>query len=190
MSETERATMVRNVTKRPQTYKAKRLGRLLELRYAERCYLHITTIKAIDQPSKKDVARERWHLRHAKKGGVSRAEYLTQFTTSAALAEPWVTLGMSRATYYRKLVSAMRETTVRLGPSAPPLLSGDEQPSLTRSLTPGAKPWLALGISRSTYYRRRKRDAVGVVAAGGQPRQHAATNPTHPRALRLQVAPR
>jgi hypothetical protein len=68
-------------------------------------------------------------------------------------ASPWVELGLSRASYYRKGgAKGLLSDMVSSHPSATPLLS--DMVIVQNECQP--TPWEAAGISRRTYYRRKK----------------------------------
>jgi hypothetical protein len=89
------------------------LGRRLRLTNAEREACGFWTAHPVDMSAedlkefKKAKRRTRMSARRAKKGGLSRAAYLVK---CKATPKPWVALGMSRATYFR------RRKHVRRGP--------------------------------------------------------------------------
>jgi hypothetical protein len=99
-----RALTARTIAK-PIKWSADKLGRRLNLTEAERQRLRITTIGAVDvdkaerQTRRKERKRLREQARRRAAGAKSRAEYETQ---SISKAKPWETIGMSRASWYRR----------------------------------------------------------------------------------------
>ena len=102
------------VAKRVSKLKGKRpaddvVGRRLRLSDADRSRLKITAIGAYDVNRKARAARrlakkrerdrKRSAAKRVAKGAVSRQEYLAK---SLSRAQPWLALGISRRTYYRR----------------------------------------------------------------------------------------
>lgn len=86
------------------------VGRRLFLLYQERAYLKITSVgcydvdrnarKRLREAGKRKRDRERRARARALEGRQSRQEYLA--THSLSREQPWIKLGISRRTYYRK----------------------------------------------------------------------------------------
>jgi hypothetical protein len=114
----ELAALIERVAANPRTWTADELAHELGyiLPFSVRQALGLTTIGSIDVDKKGREQRRagkhkdnstKWRRRH---GAVPRAEYLAKNSTSQD--EPWVPLGISRATYYRRLkAQTERETS-------------------------------------------------------------------------------
>lgn len=91
----------------PYRWRADKLGWRLWLTEADRAALRITTIGAIDLGKAERTERRRDHHRKlalAKRraqGAKPRAEYLASVKTE----KPWIALGISRRTWYRRRVA-------------------------------------------------------------------------------------
>lgn len=105
MSKVECAALVARVVKAPLRWTADGLATRVGLDAATRTTLMITTIGSYDTSkderveSRRQRDKEGHQTRRRKAGAVSRAEYETG---SAARAEPWRAMGMSRRSWYRK----------------------------------------------------------------------------------------
>lgn len=104
MSAAEREQQADAILSRaPRRWSAARLGEFLELTDAERSGCGITTIRSIDGPSsaerKRTRERERRRRLRESMGAILRVEYLAN---SKERQKPWSTLGISRATYFRR----------------------------------------------------------------------------------------
>jgi hypothetical protein len=96
---------IARILENPRKYRADQLAAEIGLTAERRARLGITTIGAIDLPAKarkklrkaKNVEYQRALRRKA--GAKPRAEYEAQ---SAERAKPWLELGMSRATWFRR----------------------------------------------------------------------------------------
>lgn len=101
----EMQEMVGAALANPQHWKADALAWRLRLTKEERRMLGVTTIGAIDEnraariKRRRQVERERKARLRRAKGAKPRATYEAQSTASAM---PWVTEGISRATWYRR----------------------------------------------------------------------------------------
>lgn len=101
-----RERVIRDATERPLKYRADKLAWKLQVTAAERAGLGLRTIGAIDQTKAERAAiakqrkRERDEARRRANGAKPRAEYEASSTTSNA---PWLEIGISRRTYYRRL---------------------------------------------------------------------------------------
>jgi hypothetical protein len=101
----EVAEIVTKVTDRPIRWKADTLAKVLNLTEAERKRLHIRTIGAIDctkderKQARKLYQRQRKRAERRAKGAKPRTEYEAK---SKNRTKPWIALGISRATWYRK----------------------------------------------------------------------------------------
>jgi hypothetical protein len=92
----------------PRKLKADTIAEKLDVTYAERTLLGLTTIGCYDltraernkltRCRKTDNERER----RRRSGVKSRGEYLASLVNSAENTEPWKAAGMSRATWYRR----------------------------------------------------------------------------------------
>lgn len=136
----ERSTLIERVLANPLKWKADTLGRALGLTLVERTALRIVTIAAVDVTreelhelnKRKHAAREK--MRRRKAGAVVRAEYETG---SAARAEPWRAMGMSRRSWYRKgkPVSERRLAQVHANYNSNDLIVGTDLCQSTGSAT-------------------------------------------------------
>lgn len=90
---------------KPRRWRADKLAWRLRLTHAERAALKITTIGAIDKPKSQrwQERQERTRLaklqRRRQAGSKPRAEYLA----TVSHGKPWKALGISRATWFRRL---------------------------------------------------------------------------------------
>jgi hypothetical protein len=97
--------IVRNVRARPYRMRADTIAKRLGLTYAKRARFGVTTIGAIDADKverlrrRKLKAREREHARRRAKGVKTREKYIAN---SISRAQPWITEGVSRRTWYRR----------------------------------------------------------------------------------------
>ncbi|WP_407194388.1 hypothetical protein [Bradyrhizobium sp. STM 3566] len=90
---------------KPIRWRAPTLGKRMQLTYAERCRLRITTIAAIDISQAEVEARRAESKRLAKEAKRRKAGVKPRATYEAASigrGEPWIAEGMSRATWYRR----------------------------------------------------------------------------------------
>lgn len=105
MSKAECAALVAAVLRKPMRWTADALAARVGLDAATREALMITTIGSFDADKDDRIAKrkqrdkEGHRARRRKSGAISRAEYETG---SAARAEPWQAVGMSRRSWYRK----------------------------------------------------------------------------------------
>lgn len=106
----ETAHIITDAIDQPKFWKAQELGWALKLNAADRKAARITTIGAFDM-SPQQRAKQRKEMRRLAmiekrrlNGAKPRQAYLAE---QAAKPKPWLSLGISRATYYRR---------VRLGP--------------------------------------------------------------------------
>lgn len=106
----EQREIVPPILANPQRWKADALAWRLRLTKEERTMLAITTIGAVDESkaarTKRRRSRDRQRKENARRsqGVLPRKEYEAK---SAAVTKPWITEGISRATWYRR----KRETT-------------------------------------------------------------------------------
>ena len=113
---------------------SRELGERMRLTNAERERLQIRTIKPFDMTDKalkeQRKAKQRDRMRRMRKRQ-PREQYLAQFTKSPEKTKPWVSMGVSRATYFRRQQHRRETECVRNISS-----TKEHQPSLTRpSLT-------------------------------------------------------
>jgi hypothetical protein len=97
---------------------ARTLGERLQVPYAERARLQLRTIGPCDMSEgamaliRKQKKRKRDKLRRQLQGQRSRADYLA--THNKSKEQPWLALGISRPTYYRRIKQEQaRETGQR-----------------------------------------------------------------------------
>lgn len=102
LSDIEAAPMIERAIAKPITWKADTLAKRLNLDDAERSKLLIKTIGAIDCTKAMRVRRRRQRKRLAKEAQ-RRASGAKSQSTSASRMKPWKKLGVSRATWYRRL---------------------------------------------------------------------------------------
>jgi hypothetical protein len=104
-SATERAAMIEDVTTKPRKWRADKLAARLGLQDEERARLNIRTIGATDVSKaertkrRKDAAREAKAAHRRGTGATPRAEYEA---SSIARQQPWIIIGISRRTWYRR----------------------------------------------------------------------------------------
>lgn len=97
--------MIKEAVASPKRWRADRLGWKLRLRQAERDALGIRTIGAFDQGRIARATERRAKNRAAKEakrraaGAQPRDQYLA---SQRATPRPWIELGISRATYFRR----------------------------------------------------------------------------------------
>lgn len=100
----ETSDLLAEVATRSRRWKAGTLGWAIKLTSDERKRLRFTTIAAYDCPTeerdrkRRREARNRARASRARRGALTRAEYLAFVTTP----KPWVSEGISRATWYRR----------------------------------------------------------------------------------------
>jgi hypothetical protein len=105
MASDEAQSLIRDVLANALRWRADALAKRLNLTEAERRHLRITTIGAIDAGRAERIARRCKHARDREqqrrraKGATSRSEYEANSITRA---KPWVALGISRRTWYRR----------------------------------------------------------------------------------------
>lgn len=105
MGEDEINALIARVIAKPIRWRADKLARRLNLFEQERQKLVITTIGAVDVDKAARLARRREKARLRQKqqrranGAQDRDEYEAR---SIARQKPWVTLGISRRTWYRR----------------------------------------------------------------------------------------
>jgi hypothetical protein len=110
MAADESGEIVRQVVARPFKWRADKLAARLRLTEADRRRLRIRTIGAVDmtkqerQQARQLRQRQRDRARRRSRGAKPRTEYEAN---SVNRTKPWIALGMSRATWYRR-----RETSV------------------------------------------------------------------------------
>jgi hypothetical protein len=159
------ADIVRRVLAQPRKLEQDDyLGKMLRLSHSDRDRLRIRTIGSydIDRKTRKKLQRiakrERDRIgaerRRRAEGAAPRAEYEAG---SLSKIKPWVELGMSRRTWERRRKKGLvpSETHIDASASLHPSYIHGRRTCVTTSLTGRLKPWEELGISRSTYYRRR-----------------------------------
>jgi hypothetical protein len=121
MDESERVGLVQSVLARPvkmRELSAVQIGRRMNVREAERraCMISLCVMPYDVWPEelaeiKRKAARERaWKRRRRKLGQQKREAYLAKFASK----KPWLNLGISRATYFRRKarVSVVRTNLV------------------------------------------------------------------------------
>jgi hypothetical protein len=145
MAPGEAAVLIERAIAKPTRYRADTLARRLNLHLAERTLLNVTTIGAVDKPKKQRDAERKERNRLAKekrrraRGAKPRAIYCS---SSKSRTKPWITAGMSRATWYRR----QRETAdaaVEIG-AATALTEQVQAPHLSHSTGELAREiWLA-----------------------------------------------
>lgn len=115
LGDEEISRVLADVTAEPEVWTADELAGRLRLTKQERTMLAITTIGAVDQTraERREARREKDRLRKERirreKGSKPRAEFVAKSRESE---RPWVSEGVSRATWYR----LFRDTET--GPSA------------------------------------------------------------------------
>ena len=124
---------------RPRRYRADTVARALNVTYAERQRLGLTTIGAIDVSAsgrallRKRRSKKRKADARRAKGAVPRAVYEAE---SAEHTRPWEPLGISRRTFYRRKAAKNRVAKLR-GTSA-----GTANSSLNAAAIPVPSPSL------------------------------------------------
>ena len=101
LSHDDAAALADRVTSRPLRWTADALGKRLHLSDAERTALGITTIGGYDVPKAARLARRKAKDREDK-AAKRLASGARPRSESAARTKPWLALGMSRATWYRR----------------------------------------------------------------------------------------
>lgn len=105
MTVAELDALIAEALTKPKRWRADKLAWRLRLTAADRKALRITTIGAIDASKAQRLARRRERdrkrkaLQRAAAGAKPRAEYERQ---SVERAKPWIMLGISRRTWYRR----------------------------------------------------------------------------------------
>ena len=96
--------LINEALTKPRTWRADRLAWRLGLNSADRAALKITTIGAIDankgqrQAQRREAARALREAKRRAQGAKPRADYLA----AVAAPKPWISLGISRATWFRR----------------------------------------------------------------------------------------
>lgn len=114
LADSERDELIARVIVNPLRFTADKLGTRLRLTAACRRRLGITTIGDTETTAEqrqqaraeRKVSQKRYKRRAA--GSKTRAEYLA---TALTAQKPWVALGISRATYFRRLNKVDKPTT-------------------------------------------------------------------------------
>jgi hypothetical protein len=160
----ELAALIKRVEVNPRKWKADPLGVELRLPFELRQALGITTIGSFDldkdgrKMRRAQISKERSAARRRKNGAISRSEYLAR---AEYQTKPWQALGISERTYYRRRKNA-RETQTGKGPNAAKVGDTLVSSDFCQCESHVSRPWLELGISRATYYRRHACFAVVV----------------------------
>ena len=149
----EQHDIIVDAAENPRRWSAAEFGLLLNLTEGERAQLGIRTFRAAGVTRRMMTAeRRRKAAAHMRTKRADTAEAKSK-AISQEQAAPWNALGISRATYFRR-VRLLRDTD--------PVSSIGREILLTRSVAPQshranerAQPWRAEGISRSQWYRRR-----------------------------------
>jgi hypothetical protein len=106
LPEGELLRIARAATNKPRRLKADTIGKLLNVTYAERCALKLTTIGCYDVPKPERAKRRKEKRRMTKQnrrrstGTIPRHEYLTK---AISRQKPWLAQGISRRTWYRRI---------------------------------------------------------------------------------------
>jgi hypothetical protein len=159
MPETEAEALADKILKKPRKYKATTLGRLLRLTQEEQITLYIETIRPFDKTDadmEEDSKRRdrEWQAanRAAKGSGRPRGR------PKSKGVKPWETMGIAKSTYYRRKRKAEVGETQGETKNASTVLESYSYSDDAISVSPKSQPWIALGISRATYYRRKARE--------------------------------
>jgi hypothetical protein len=140
MSEDEARELRLDINAMPMSQRkpmARTLGERLQVTYAERVRLQLRTIGPCDMTEaamaliRKQKKRQQDRLRRQLGGAKSRAVYLANHRTSKE--QPWLALGISRATWYRQIKQEQANETsprqVNLTKTALALVSKEEHGS-------------------------------------------------------------
>jgi hypothetical protein len=101
LDEDEHAALLATAREKPLSWSADQLAEELDLDYATRQRLGITTIGATDFPKAKRTRRRRNRKNEARRASRVKAG-ATPHAVSLAQTEPWIDEGISRATYFRR----------------------------------------------------------------------------------------
>ncbi len=112
LSHSDAAELAERVLARPLRWTADSLARRIGLTYAKRTEGGITTIGACDVTKAERLARTRERKRAAK-AAKRRQAGVPERAACASRTQPWVRLGMSRATWYRRGKPRADETRTR-----------------------------------------------------------------------------
>ena len=121
----EAAGLIERAMREQRRYRADTLARRLNLHLDERTRLGITTIGAVDKPKAQRLADQKEQRRLAQvkrrraRGIKPRASYVG---SSTSRAKPWISEGISRATWYRR----QRETETSLKPALTTHMQGTD----------------------------------------------------------------
>jgi hypothetical protein len=97
----EAVAIVRDVSTNPQSFTARRLGKLLGLTEANRSAIGITTIEAVDvTPAQRKRIKKEKDARRKRRN--RRAKGIKPRAASIERAKPWKAEGISRATWWRR----------------------------------------------------------------------------------------
>jgi hypothetical protein len=111
MDEDEREEIISTVFAKPIRWRADSLAAVVELKEVERTRLRITTIGAVDV-TREERARLRAERKVAAERARRRARGAKPRPPSAARTKPWLSLGISRRTWYRRRAPATVGTSV------------------------------------------------------------------------------
>jgi hypothetical protein len=101
LDEDEHAALLATAREKPLSWSADQLAEELDLDYATRQRLGITTIGATDFPEAKRKRRRKNRKNSARRASRVKAG-ATPHAASLAQTEPWIDEGISRATYFRR----------------------------------------------------------------------------------------
>jgi len=146
MSDKEASELIDDINQMPAWLRkpsSRDLGERMRLTNVERERLQIRTVKPFDMTDRalKDQrkAKQRERMRRLRKQQ-PRKQYLAQFTKSREKTKPWVSMGVSRATYFRRQQDRRETGCVRNISSTKEHQPSLTQPSLTAEKRLGEQP--------------------------------------------------
>jgi hypothetical protein len=102
MPRTEVLAHAKRIAANPRKYTAATLGKMLRLTREERSDLNITTIRAFDMLTDAEVAEERKRKSRERAARWRQRQQKAPRPIPLRESEPWVALGMSQRTWYRR----------------------------------------------------------------------------------------
>lgn len=162
MTDQDLAGLIKLINDKPLSWDADELAEELDLDYATRTRLGITTIGATDFPKRQRMKRRQKLKNEARRASRIEAGAVPH-AMSAARLKPWLDLGMSRATYFRRqkrqdgLPTETRETDSRT--AALEVVYADSQQARRRPLQKDgtwARAVLALSAGDGVIYSDRE----------------------------------
>jgi hypothetical protein len=158
LREAELAELVAHTVDSNKRWSADQCAAVLEITVRDREALHLRFIGADDDPSHElrfSVKREKAAARSRRYRAVNRSGRPRGRPKSEG-PKPHEISGKSKSTYYRQLKKAAMSETENETKNASAVLESSYIADGISVSHDESQPWLVLGISKATYYRRRK----------------------------------